>query len=106
MGLPNDIASCHRIITELASALEAIKPQLEGYVHQINAQRDQINAQLGQLEIQRGQLERLELRIKELESQINQNSRNSSRPPSSDMYRKGPEFPRQKGGKIGGKKRS
>lgn len=49
-------------------------------------------------------MERLMLRVKELESQINQNSRNSSRPPSSDMYRKGPAFPRSKGGKVGGKK--
>lgn len=49
-------------------------------------------------------VEHLMLRVKELESQINQNSRNSSRPPSSDMYRKGPAFPRIKGGKVGGKK--
>jgi len=49
-------------------------------------------------------VEHLMLRVKELESQINQNSRNSSRPPSSDMYRKGPAFPRAKGGKVGGKK--
>lgn len=84
MELPNDIASCHRIILELVSVLEGIKPQLEGYVQQI---------------------ERLELRVKELESQINQNSRNSSRPPSSDLSRaKGPAFPRSKGGRVGGKK--
>ena len=49
-------------------------------------------------------VEHLVLRVKELESQINQNSRNSSRPPSSDLYRKGPAFPRSKGGKVGGKK--
>ena len=42
--------------------------------------------------------------MKELASQIKQNSRNSSRPPSSDMYRQKPAFPRVKGGKIGGKK--
>jgi transposase len=48
-------------------------------------------------------MERLVLRVKELESQIQQNSRNSSRPPSSDMYRKGAAFPRSKGGKVGGK---
>ena len=83
MDLPNDISSCHRIILELVSALEGIKPQLEGYIQQIG---------------------QLELRVKELESQINQNSRNSSRPPSSDLYRKAPAFPRAKGGKIGGKK--
>lgn len=90
MELPTDISSCHRIILELVSVLEAIKPQLEGYVKQIETQREHIK--------------QLEIRIKELESQINQNSRNSSRPPSSDLYRKGPAFPRAKGGKVGGKK--
>jgi len=49
-------------------------------------------------------MERLMLRVKELESQLKQNSRNSSRPPSSDVYRKGPAFLRAKGGKVGGKK--
>ncbi len=103
MDLPNDIASCHRIILELASMLEGIKPQLEGYVQQIETQRNQIKVQSEQIEAQRIQIGELELRMKELESQKNQNSRNSSRPPSSDMYRKKPAFPRVKGGKVGGK---
>ena len=51
-------------------------------------------------------VEQLMLRVKELDAQINQNSRNSSRPPSSDLHRKGAAFPRTKGGKIGGKKRA
>ncbi|MEY3195366.1 MAG: hypothetical protein RIQ78_1463, partial [Bacteroidota bacterium] len=75
---------------ELASVIEATTPQLAGYVQQIEAQR--------------GQIVLLESRVKELASQIKQNSRNSSRPPSSDMYRQKPAFPRVKGGKIGGKK--
>lgn len=90
MDLPNDIESCHRIILKLVSVLEGIQPQLEGYIHQIEEQRKQID--------------QLEFRVKELEAQINQNSRNSSRAPSSDMYRKKPAFPRAKGGKVGGKK--
>ena len=49
-------------------------------------------------------VEQLMLRVKELDAQINQNSRNSSRPPSSDLHRKGAAFPRTKGGKVGGKK--
>jgi transposase len=67
--------------------IEAITPQLAGYVQQIEAQREQIEAQ-------RGQIVLLESRVKELASQIKQNSRNSSRPPSSDMYRQKPAFPR------------
>jgi transposase len=48
-------------------------------------------------------VERLTLRVKELESQLNQNSRNSNRPPSSDSYRSKAAFPRKSGGKVGGK---
>jgi transposase len=97
MELPNDIASCHRIIRELVSIIEGFKPQLEGYVQQIEAQHIQI-------EVQHKQVERLELRVKELESQSHQNSRNSSNPPSKDKFKPKPAFPRIKGGKIGGKK--
>jgi len=97
MELPNDIATCHRIILELASALEGIKPQLEGYIHQIEGY-------IHQIEVQRGQIDQLELRVKELESQRDQNSRNSSRPPSTDWKKSKPAFPRAQGGKIGGKK--
>lgn len=42
-------------------------------------------------------------RIEELEAQLQQNSRTSHRPPSSDGVRKSPAFPRKKGGKRGGK---
>ena len=63
---------------ELASVIEAVTPQLEVYVQQIKAQNEQIKAQWGQIDF-------LESRVKELGSQIKQNSRNSSRPPSSDM---------------------
>ena len=42
------------------------------------------------------------VRVAELEAQINSNSRNSSKPPSSDGYKKKPAFPRKKKGKQGG----
>ena len=48
-------------------------------------------------------LEQALLRIAELESQLNQNSRNSSKPPSSDPYKKQPGLPGKKG-KKGGQK--
>ncbi|MCK6695760.1 MAG: IS66 family transposase [Thermoanaerobaculia bacterium] len=104
MELPNDITTCHRIILDLVSALEGIKPQLEGYIHQLEVYRGQIEVYRGQIEAQRGQIDQLELRVKDLESQINQNSRNSSRPPSTDWKKSKPAFPRGAGGKIGGKK--
>jgi hypothetical protein len=77
MELPNDIASCHRIIIELVSFVDGIKPQLQDYVQQI---------------------EQLKIRVKELESQLHQNSRNSNYPSSMDKYKPKPAFPRIKGG--------
>jgi len=44
----------------------------------------------------------LKARIAELEAQLNSNSRNSSKPPSSDGYKKKPAFPRKNKGKQGG----
>lgn len=44
------------------------------------------------------------LRISELESQLNSNSKNSSRPPSSGGCRKNPALPKAKRGKQGGQK--
>ena len=46
----------------------------------------------------------LKSRVSELESQINQNSNNSSKPPSSDGYKKKPAIPRRQGGRPGGQK--
>ena len=83
MELPNDIASCHRIILELASFIDGIKPQLQGYAQKV---------------------EQLESRVKELEAQLHQNSRNSNYPSSMDKYKPKPAFSRIQGGKIGGKK--
>lgn len=52
------------------------------------------------------QKENKELREKilELESRLNSNSNNSSKPPSSDGYRKKPALPKKKSGKQGGQK--
>jgi len=44
----------------------------------------------------------LKARVAELDSQINSNSQNSSKPPSSDGYKKKPAFPKKKKGKQGG----
>lgn len=43
-----------------------------------------------------------ELRIAELEARLNKNSNNSSKPPSSDGYKKAPQNNRQKSGKTTG----
>jgi len=51
-------------------------------------------------------VENNELRLEnnELKAHINSNSNNSSKPPSSDGYKKKPVFPKAKNGKQGGQK--
>ncbi len=44
----------------------------------------------------------LKSKVAELEARLNSNSRNSSKPPSSDGYKRKPAFPRKKKGKQGG----
>ncbi|NJO92607.1 MAG: IS66 family transposase [Chloroflexia bacterium] len=46
----------------------------------------------------------LKLEISELQARLKSNSRNSSKPPSSDGYTKKPAFPKQSKGKKGGQK--
>ena len=46
----------------------------------------------------------LEAENTELKSRLNSNSKNSSRPPSSDGYKKKPAFPKKENGKQGGQK--
>ena len=46
----------------------------------------------------------LNAKIVELEARLNSNSRNSSRPPSSDGYQKKPALPKKKKGKQGGQR--
>lgn len=78
MDLPSDISSCHLLIKQQAEQLEEL----------------------------RAIVAMLEARQKELEGRLNQNSGNSSNPPSSDRYRKQrkPAIPRKKGLKKGGQK--
>lgn len=57
-----------------------------------------------QLEIANEQIARLSAENQVLRSQINSNSNNSSKPPSSDGYTKKPAFPKQEKGTKGGKK--
>lgn len=46
----------------------------------------------------------MKVRITELEARLNNNSRNSSKPPSSDGYKKKPALPKKTKGKQGGQK--
>ncbi|MFD2329903.1 IS66 family transposase [Cohnella sp. GCM10020058] len=72
---------------------ETIEAFITSLVDQFTATIEQYTAKI----------EKLENRIKDLERQLGQNSRNSSKPPSSDGFRK-PTNSRQPGGKKGAPK--
>ncbi len=63
-----------------------------------------INQLLLIIEHQQKQIDELKSRVAELEARLNQNSRNSSRPPSSDGPKRKagiPKEPKEKGGQRG-----
>ncbi len=64
--------------------------------------KDEHTALLNIIKEQKETIAKLESRVKELETIINQNSRNSNKPPSSDGYRKGIQNNREKSGKPQG----
>lgn len=78
MKLPIDISTCHALILELQDQNKALQKQMK----------------------------LLLARVSELEDQVNKNSGNSNKPPSSDGLKKKPTikpaFPRKKGKKSGG----
>lgn len=83
MDLPKDISSCHALIKILV------------------AQNQDLVKRLSDLEADYKQLQE---EVAQLKARLNQNSRNSGRPPSSDGFSKKPAFARKKGGKRGGQK--
>lgn len=81
LNLPNDISSCHELIRLLI------------------AQNQELTDRLSEMEVQQKQL--LD-KVTELEARVNQSSKNSNRPPSSDGLTKQPALPRHSGKKRGG----
>ena len=81
MNLPTDIAACHAIIL---------------------AQEERIVAQQERISVLEQQLLEFGKEIEGLKVQLNQNSKNSHKPPSSDGPKKKPGLPKKKGGKKGG----
>jgi len=90
LKFPNDIASCHQLIRSQQEMIDLLL-----------SQNQELNKRLGEMEVQQKQLL---AKVADLETRLNQNSGNSSRPPSSDGLGKKPALPRSKGKKRGGQK--
>lgn len=65
---------------------------------------ERVNHLTHRLEQAEKKITELELENTELKARLNSNSNNSSKPPSSDGYKKKPAFPKKKNGKQGGQK--
>jgi transposase len=88
---------------EIAGYFHTLLSVIESQALQIANQDEQIARQSEQIATQAQKIEKLENRVQELERQLGQNSNNSSKPPSSDGYRK-PANLRTSGGKKGAPK--
>jgi transposase/uncharacterized coiled-coil protein SlyX len=70
----------------------------------INGLIDIINKQQKLIATQQKQIAQLEIRVKKLEEQVNKNSKNSSKPPSSDGFNKPKSLRKKSSRPIGGQK--
>lgn len=67
-----------------AAGLRAANARLRGLLDHKDAQIARLHARLAELEELRGQVAALRAQIADLAARVRQNSKNSSRPPSSD----------------------
>ena len=74
---------------------------LSAHIAEVEAENKAIKKRLSKFEITN---KALRLENAELKARLNSNSKNSSKPPSSDGYKKKPAFPKKKNGKQGGQK--
>ncbi len=96
MNRAKDISVLQELVDELLgriTALEASDARLAAENVQLRAENVQLRAENAQLRAENAQLRAENARLKR---QLNQNSQNSHRPPSSDGYGKKPALPRSK----------
>jgi regulator of replication initiation timing len=109
LELPNDINELKQLVYTLIDEIVSLKTEVATLKSQVaslekeNAALRKENAELKQENIL------LKIEISELKSRLNQNSSNSSKPPSSDYFNRKPAFPKtsvgkkKKGGQSGHK---
>ena len=102
MELPNDINELKQLVYTLIDEIVSLKTEVATLKSQVaslekeNAALRKENAELKQENIL------LKIEISELKARLNQNSSNSSKPPSSDYFNRKPAFPKTSVGKKGG----
>ncbi len=95
MELPNDIRELQQLVSTLIEEITSLKSEVAVLKSQV-ASLENENTAL--------RIENAALRIEnaELKARLNQNSSNSSKPPSSDFFNRKPAFPKTSNGKKGG----
>ena len=102
MELPNDINELKQLVYTLIDEIVSLKTEVATLKSQVaslekeNAALRKENTELKQENIL------LKIEISELKARLNQNSSNSSKPPSSDYFNRKPAFPKTSVGKKGG----
>ena len=102
MELPNDISELKQLVYTLIDEIVSLKTEVATLKSQVaslekeNAALRKENTELKQENIL------LKIEISELKARLNQNSSNSSKPPSSDYFNRKPAFPKTSVGKKGG----
>lgn len=102
MELPNDINELKQLVYTLIDEIVSLKAEVSTLKSQVaslekeNAALRKENAELKQENIL------LKIEISELKARLNQNSSNSSKPPSSDYFNRKPAFSKTSVGKKGG----
>jgi len=97
--------SSDQIISELTKKIEFLltrQAQLERENKELTLRVQQLEEIEQKYTVLKEENTALKARVTELENRLNSNSSNSSKPPSSDGYKKKPAFPRKKKGKQGG----
>ena len=102
MELPSDIRELQQLVYTLIDEITSLKSEVATLKSQVtslekeNAALRKENTEIKQENIL------LKIEISELKAKLNQNSSNSSKPPSSDLFNRKPAFPKVSKGKKGG----